>query len=757
MPTQFATLCQETTLYNAWNIVREKGAAGGIDGVSILEFDKDKRKQIPRLAEELTSKTWKPLPYLEIEIAKDKGQEEKRKIGMTAIRDKIVQLAIKGIIEPRYDRIFVGNSYGYRPGKGATKAIRRVLAECKNKKYKYVLRLDIDNFFDSIDHFLLRRRLVGIGTEEEIVRLIMLCMQMGKVKQKSREWTDTMFGTPQGAVLSPLMANLYLHSFDQFAISRHLPYIRYADDFLFLCENREQTQELLEKTEAYLKEKLKLSLNQPPSILKLSDGFDFLGITIKDFQASITEKKREKICQRIMELELCDKGLTPRSEKVWEGISNYYAQLLPENDLECFDAYLLMRLQAIVNEQPQLFSSKTALQNALGNIFFLSPQYKSRKNLYMGELVADYAAQKNKEKQAASNQKNKQLIQQRKKEFRKLAAETSGLLVDKPGVFIGMTSRGVSISEKGKVIAQHHADNLSHVVITGKGVSMSSNFVNYCMERKIPVDFFDHHGKHIGTILTPKFVQTNLWAKQSTAGKELKNSISLGIIEGKLRNQHALLKYFNKYHKNQYPRLQPKMGDMEQAISDFKEWKCKADTGDDEFITKLMGHEAQVAIRYWDYIRELIADDDVAFERREHQGATDLTNSMLNYGYSILYTRVWQALLAARLNPFDSLIHVRQEGKPTLAYDLIEIFRSQVVDRMVISLIQKGRDLEVRNGLLTDNTRQLLVKSVMERLARYEKYQGEEMKMENIILRQAKLLAKAFEGTDKFKPYLAKW
>ena len=180
-------------------------------------------------------------------------------------------------------------------------------------------------------------------------------------------------------------------------------------------------------------------------------------------------------------------------------------------------------------------------------------------------------------------------------------------------------------------------------------------------------------------------------------------------------------------------------------------------TTQNEFITKLMGHEAQVAIRYWDYIRELIADDDVAFERREHQGATDLTNSMLNYGYSILYARVWQALLAARLNPFDSLIHVRQEGKPTLAYDLIEIFRSQVVDRMVISLIQKGRDLEVRNGLLTDNTRQLLVKSVMERLARYEKYQGEEMKMENIILRQARLLAKAFEGTDKFKPYLAKW
>ena len=88
---------------------------------------------------------------------------------------------------------------------------------------------------------------------------------------------------------------------------------------------------------------------------------------------------------------------------------------------------------------------------------------------------------------------------------------------------------------------------------------------------------------------------------------------------------------------------------------------------------------------------------------------------------------------------------------------MIEIFRSQVVDRVVISLGQKGQDLEVRNGLLTHKTRQLLVKNVMERLARYEKYQGEEMKMEQIILRQAKLLAKAFEGTDKFKPYVTKW
>ena len=426
-------------------------------------------------------------------------------------------------------------------------------------------------------------------------------------------------------------------------------------------------------------------------------------------------------------------------------------------DGEGFDACLLTRLQAIIKKQPQLFSSKTALQTALAGICFLSPQYKIRKKMHQGEIVADFVSQKNKDQQAESNERNKKLIQQRKKEFRKLAAETSGLLVDKPGTFIGITSRGVSISERGKVIAHHHADNLSHVVVTGKGVSLSSNFISYCMDRKIPIDFFDHQGKHIGSIMTPKYIQCTLWAKQSEAKPKLKNTIALGIIEGKVKNQHALLKYFNKYHKIRFPGLLPKMEMMEQCISDFKQWKKNANINGDEFIQKLMGQEAQVAIHYWEYIRELLADDEVEFEHREHQGAKDLMNSMLNYGYAILYARMWQALLAAKLNPFESLIHVRQEGKPTLVYDMVEIFRSQVVDRIVISLIQKGQELNIKNGLLTDKTRQLLVKSIMERLARYEKYQGEEMKMENIIVCQAKLLAKAFEGKDKFKPYVAKW
>ena len=104
MPYQLNQLCQIPRLHLAWGMVKTKGAAGGIDGISILEFEKEKRKELSKLAEELKTGTWKPQPYMEIEVAKTKNPDEIRKLGMTAIRDKIVQQAIKSLIEPRYEK-----------------------------------------------------------------------------------------------------------------------------------------------------------------------------------------------------------------------------------------------------------------------------------------------------------------------------------------------------------------------------------------------------------------------------------------------------------------------------------------------------------------------------------------------------------------------------------------------------------------------------------------------------------------------------
>lgn len=234
-------------------------------------------------------------------------------------------------------------------------------------------------------------------------------------------------------------------------------------------------------------------------------------------------------------------------------------------------------------------------------------------------------------------------------------------------------------------------------------------------------------------------------------------TLAASIIGAKLKNQFYLVKYFHKYHKLCYDELSSKYKDMVDFNLHLKEFLKQTNYTDIDFLTLLVGQESQGAIKYWAYIRELLRDDEVGFIKRERRGATDLVNCMLNYGYAILYTRVWQALLGAKLNPFDSIIHVRQVGKPTFVYDVVEMFRSQVVDRVVISLIQKGKNLKIEKGLLDNDTRRLLAKSILERLQRYEKYRGEEIKMEEIIRRQAKEIAAWIENGKNYKPYTAKW
>lgn len=238
---------------------------------------------------------------------------------------------------------------------------------------------------------------------------------------------------------------------------------------------------------------------------------------------------------------------------------------------------------------------------------------------------------------------------------------------------------------------------------------------------------------------------------------EKRMSLAISIIEAKLKNQFYLVKYFHKYHKHCYDALDGKYKELYDFNIQFKTFLQKQDRTKEEFLTLLVGQEAQGALKYWGYIRELLSDDDVGFIKRERKGATDLVNCLLNYGYAILYTRIWQALLGAKLNPFDSIIHVRQAGKPTFVYDVVEMFRSQVVDRVVISLVQKGPSLKVEKGLLNEPTKKILIKSILERLNRYEKYRGDEITMEQIIHRQAHEMAVWIDTGKKYKPYIAKW
>jgi CRISPR-associated endonuclease Cas1 len=235
-------------------------------------------------------------------------------------------------------------------------------------------------------------------------------------------------------------------------------------------------------------------------------------------------------------------------------------------------------------------------------------------------------------------------------------------------------------------------------------------------------------------------------------------AIALQLVQSKIKNQINLLKYFNKYHKHtDQDFANTFLVNIEKMKKIYLE--TKIDIADDHqtYSGILFSIEGRAAAIYWDTIVNLI-DDDSDFISRTQQGAKDLTNSMLNYGYAILYSRVWDALVRVKLNPYISYLHAHQDGKPTLVFDFIESFRQQAVDRVVIALLQKGEKFKIEDGLLDEESRKKLSQNILERLHRYELYRGERRRFSEIIKIQARHLANYISGEDpSFKPYISKW
>jgi group II intron reverse transcriptase/maturase/CRISPR-associated endonuclease Cas1 len=746
----FQTLCLPATLYSAWERVKSKKSAGGIDGLSVLAFEENLEQNLQELLEELKMQTWNPEPYLRIEIKKN--ETEKRKLGLLSVKDKIVQQAIKMLIEPLFEKQFLGNSYGYRPGRGHTKAIRKALHEVSQKQNEWVAQLDIDNYFDTINHEILFSRLQTLISDPEIIRLIELSIKMGIVSKRLK-WTEITEGVPQGAVLSPLLANLYLHPFDRFVTDKTASYIRYADDFLIFAKTKEQIDEWVTLASDFLQTRLKLKLNKP-LVCNLDRGIEFLGLVINKTGISLSGEKKLKLQKDIQSIKWVKGCFTEKSIETLSGIERYYAQLLPQELLIPLDEMLKVKIASLITSSYKSIPNRKVLSETLKQTPFFSNSIRLSRKQLINDCLTLYSAKKN---TGVDIDKNKKLINQKKKEYQKREAEGSELIVSSFGSFIGKSNQGITVKVNGKLVRKAPSQALEHITITTHGVSISSDAIHYCAENRIPIDFFNYTECY-ASVLSPVFIAQSLWQKQTDMSLKNKVYLASRILYGKLKNQLHLVKYFHKYHKTDNAPLEQCYNKTATCLEELIEKVKKFLSENVDYAKELIAYEASGAVSYWEYIRLLLADDEVDFENRERRGATDLFNCLLNYGYAVLYSRIWQAVLSAKLNPSVGVLHAYQPGKPTFAYDIIEMFRTQAVDRVIISLVQKSEPLDMDKNLLNKDTRDLLVKNIVERLNRYEKYRSEEIRFVDIIERQTREIASYISGESKtFKPYVAKW
>ena len=286
-------------LYKGFQKVRSAGGAAGVDGQSIEDFAEDLEQNLATLAKELREKSYRPKPVKRVEIPKTGGG--KRALGIPAVRDRVVQQVLLDIMQPIFDGGFHPSSYGYRLGRSAHQAIAKAQMFIRKYERHWVVGMDLSKCFDTLDHGIIIRAFRKRIADGSILQLIRLFLASGVMTAEG--WQESRLGSPQGGVISPLIANVYLDAFDQFMKERNHRIVRYADDIMILCCSRGAAVNALEQAIQYLEKELKLKVNQKKStIVHSEEGVNYLGVVIFTKFTLIQEDKIKRFKDRVRKM-----------------------------------------------------------------------------------------------------------------------------------------------------------------------------------------------------------------------------------------------------------------------------------------------------------------------------------------------------------------------------------------------------------------------------------------------------------------------
>ena len=267
----------ERTLQAAWKRVERNGGSGGVDGQRIGDFKREADQQLRRLSEQLRADRYEPMKIRRVLIPK-LGSQELRPLGIPTIRDRVVQTALRSVLEPIFESEFSTNSYGCRPGKSTKDALRHV-QQLLDQGRNWVVDVDITRYFDTIPHQQMLNEIGKKVADNRVLDLVKRFLKQEVLGATPSYATDEQVGTPQGAVISPLLANIYLHPIDKTMEAEGYAMVRYVDDSVVMCATREEAERALERLRELMAER---GLTLHAGKTKLVDatapgGFDFLG------------------------------------------------------------------------------------------------------------------------------------------------------------------------------------------------------------------------------------------------------------------------------------------------------------------------------------------------------------------------------------------------------------------------------------------------------------------------------------------------
>ena len=347
------------TLELAWEKVKSNAGACGVDGITIGRFDKDSQSRLLAVSEQIKRGSYQPKPVKRVWIDKP-GSAEKRPLGIPTVVDRVVQAAVRMVIEPIFENRFAKHSYGFRPGCGCKDALRRV-EELLRAGNTHVVDVDIKGYFDAIPHDRLMALVREHIADGRVLGLIEGFLKQGVIEGEN--WQDAKEGTPQGGVISPLLANIYLNPLDWLMAGLGFEMVRYADDMVVLCRSHQEAQTALEKLREWMTQVgLTLHPDKTRTVdMNLADShFDFLGYRFKrSRRGRLIKLVRPKSLRKLRE------SIKPRTRRnngrsmeaivadINRTLTGWYAYFkhVHPSELDQIDRWMRVRLRSILRKR----------------------------------------------------------------------------------------------------------------------------------------------------------------------------------------------------------------------------------------------------------------------------------------------------------------------------------------------------------------------------------------------------------------------
>ncbi len=340
------------TLKKSFKSVKKNKGAPGIDDITIEEYGKNLEEELGQLRQEVRDWTYKPTPVKRVEIPKPNGKGV-RLLGIPTVKDRILHMAIKSVLEPILDPTFSKNSFGFRPGKNQQQAVQEAKRIVESGK-EFIVDIDLSKFFDRINHDRLIHRLKGHINDKRVLRLIGMILRSGVMIDGIKDPTTE--GSVQGSPLSPLLSNVVLDELDKELEQRGLEFCRFADDCNIFVKTKRAADRIMESIKKFIEKKLKLKVNEDKSKTAKSDQVKFLGMTIVKGTIAISKAALNKAMEKVKELiprgtNLSIENAIDEINKWYRGWASYFKMTQYPAQLRSVEARIRRRLRARVVSQ----------------------------------------------------------------------------------------------------------------------------------------------------------------------------------------------------------------------------------------------------------------------------------------------------------------------------------------------------------------------------------------------------------------------